>query len=149
MWGVTSIGTTLVHALRMLTVGGYGKKTTFRYEHNLASDVFTVGSSLLPPFVTLPFSAMCAARLHARPVASAGTAIALTSAFYLVFCRKSRARCRRFRPEPLKGCPTFKALPSVDASKNDAEPLPPNASHVRPLPCPPCFALCFSFVCRC
>jgi hypothetical protein len=65
MWGVTSIGTTLVHALRMLTVGGYGKKTTFRYEHNLASDVFTVGSSLLPPFVTLPFSAMCAARLHA------------------------------------------------------------------------------------
>jgi len=49
MWGVTSIGTTLVHALRMLTVGGYGKKTTFRYEHNLASDVFTVGSSLLPP----------------------------------------------------------------------------------------------------
>jgi hypothetical protein len=49
MLGVTSIGTTLVHALRMLTVGGYGEKTIFRYEHNLAFDAFTVGSSLLPP----------------------------------------------------------------------------------------------------
>jgi hypothetical protein len=41
MWGVTSTGTTIVHALRIVTEGCFEKKITFIYEHNLASDAFT------------------------------------------------------------------------------------------------------------